>query len=85
MDHAERLVSKAYGWIDQAAHELCWDEGYTKTRKGKTRGNAVDRWCAQQCGSRLPALLQCGSRLLVRLYSNRILVLQYNSILLLVH
>lgn len=35
MDNAERLVSKAYGWIDQAAHELCWDEGYTKTRKGK--------------------------------------------------
>lgn len=35
MVNAERLVSKAYEWIDQASHELSWDEGYTKTRKGK--------------------------------------------------
>lgn len=34
MDNAERLISKAYEWIDQASHELCWDEGYTKSRKG---------------------------------------------------
>ena len=35
MVNAERLVSKAYEWIDQASHELSWDEGYTKMRKGK--------------------------------------------------
>lgn len=35
MDNAERLVAKAYGWIDQASHELRWDETYTKNRKGE--------------------------------------------------
>ena len=35
MVNAERLVSKAYEWIEQASHELSWDEGYTKMRKGK--------------------------------------------------
>lgn len=35
MDNAERLISKAYEWIDQTAHELSWDEGSTKSRKGE--------------------------------------------------
>ena len=37
MDNAERLVAKAYEWTEQAAFELHWDEGYTKTRKGEPR------------------------------------------------
>lgn len=38
MDNAERLVSKAYEWVHQAAHELSWDDAYTTTRKGERRG-----------------------------------------------
>lgn len=39
MDNAERLVSKAHEWIDQASHELCWDEAYTTSRKGERTRN----------------------------------------------
>lgn len=35
MENAERLVSKAYEWVDQVAHELQWDDAYTSTRKGE--------------------------------------------------
>lgn len=35
MENTERLVAKAYEWIDQASHELRWDESYTKDRKGE--------------------------------------------------
>lgn len=35
MDNAERLVSRAYEWVNQAAHELCWDDAHTASRKGE--------------------------------------------------
>ena len=35
MENAERLVAKAYEWVDQAAHELQWEDTYTATRKGE--------------------------------------------------
>ena len=37
MEATERLVSKAYEWIDQVSYELKWDSGYTESRKGVSR------------------------------------------------
>lgn len=43
MENAERLVSKAYEWVDQAAHELSWDDTYTTTRKGTMKERSIYR------------------------------------------
>lgn len=52
MDNAERLVAKAYEWIDQASHELSWDESYTKSRKGETKDlkKTLSKLCALAIG-----------------------------------
>lgn len=48
MENAERLVSKAYEWVDQAAHELQWDDGYTATRKGERERGREEREAERQ-------------------------------------
>lgn len=53
MDNAERLIAKAYEWIEQASHELSWDEGYTKTRKGKERTSVFDGLFGELFGRRV--------------------------------
>eukprot|EP00752_Nemacystus_decipiens_P005386 g4883.t1 len=58
MENAERLVSKAYEWVDQAAHELQWDDAYTSTRKGHIYNEVIN------CGtySHTPEELVHGAR-----------------------